>query len=76
MSTTKIRLYLLVVIETEGEKRAETTKPQKVYISPHRPDDPFYPIATNFGRVGDVHDVIKRANFGDDRMIGVSSAGS
>ena len=48
----------------------------KVYISPYCPDDPLNPIATIFGKVGDIDEVINRANYGDDRLIGAGCAGS
>ncbi len=71
VSTTKIGPYLLVVRGTEEKK----VRNPKVYISPHRPDDPFGPIVTNFGKVGGMDDVSSRAKFGVDRSRDVGCAG-
>ena len=54
----------------------EKKKPKKVYITPHCLDKPQQPIVTKFSKVGGIDEVIKRTNFGVDRLIGVGSAGS
>jgi hypothetical protein len=74
ISKMKIGPYLLIDIWNDGEK--SVGNPKKWYISPYCPDDPSNPILTEFGKVGDMDEVIKRAKYGVDQLIGAGSAGS
>jgi hypothetical protein len=65
----------VVDIETQGDKYVISFLAKRWYISPHSPDNHLHPIVIKIGEFGGVNEMIKRTNFGVNRLNGVGSGG-